>query len=100
MEAYCKQNTVDGSAKEDPSAAEPPLRIEGDADRNNHRGGNDDFSQPRDRHNLMNDAENRRLFANTVATMAGVSSEITEHALANDAQVSPAYAEGVRPAMK
>ena len=39
---------------------EPPLRISGDAERYNHRVGNDDYSQPRALHDeVMNDARAR-----------------------------------------
>ena len=42
-----------GGPVEDKSAKEPPLKISGDADRYNHRDGNDDYSQPRALFNLF-----------------------------------------------
>ena len=46
-DAYYEPNSVGGPV-EDPSVAEPPLKIDGDAARWNHREGNDDF-QPASR---------------------------------------------------
>ena len=45
-DAYYEPNSFGGPVQ-DPSVAEPPLRISGDAARYNHREGNDDFAQPR-----------------------------------------------------
>jgi catalase len=45
-DAYYEPNSFNGPV-EQPSAKEPPLKISGDADRYNHRIGNDDYSQPR-----------------------------------------------------
>jgi len=42
-DAYYEPNSFAGPA-ERPELAEPPLKISGDADRYNHRIGNDDFS--------------------------------------------------------
>ena len=45
-DAYYEPNSFHGPA-EAPEYREPPLRISGDANRYDHRAGNDDFSQPR-----------------------------------------------------
>lgn len=98
QDAYYEPNTMGGAAQ-DPAVAEPPLRIDGDADRYNHRDGNDDFSQPRALHDLMNDDQRARLYMNTAETMQGVPAEIIDRALANYDQVSPAYGDGIRAAL-
>ena len=44
-DAFYEPNSFEGPA-EAPEYREPPLRISGDADRYNHRAGNDDYTQP------------------------------------------------------
>ena len=97
-DAYYEPNSF-GGPKQDPSMAEPPLRISGDAARYDHRIGNDDFSQPRALFRLFNADEKQRLFANIATAMHGVPQEIVERQLALFAQVDPAYAAGVRIAL-
>jgi catalase len=98
-DAYYEPNSFNGPA-EDKSAKEPPLRISGDADRYNHRIGNDDFSQPRALFNLFDEGQKRRLFSNIAAAMAGVPSGIIERQLALFDKVHPDYGNGVRKALK
>ena len=96
--AYYEPNSF-GGPTEDPKYAEPPLKISGDADRYNHREGNDDYSQPRALFNLFDDAQKSRLFSNVAEAMAGVSKEIIERQLEHFRKVDPAYAEGVKKAL-
>ncbi|MCZ4272562.1 catalase [Maritalea porphyrae] len=98
VDAYYEPNSF-GGAHEDPNVAEPPLPIEGTADRHNHRLGNDDFSQPRALFNLFDDGEKQRLFQNVAAAMQGVPEAIVERQLALFEQVHPDYAAGVRKAL-
>lgn len=56
---------------EDPRFKEPPLKTSGDADRYDHREGNDDYTQPGNLLHLMTVEQRRPLFANTAAAMAG-----------------------------
>ena len=44
-DAYYEPNSVSGPAQDD-RLREPPLKLSGDADRYNHRDGNDDYRQP------------------------------------------------------
>ena len=44
-DAYYEPNSFGGPVQ-DSAFAEPPLRIKGDAERYNHRDGNDDYKQP------------------------------------------------------
>ncbi len=97
-DAYYEPNSFDGPA-EDPSVAEPPLRISGDADRYNHRDGNDDYKQPGDLFRLMNADQQARLFSNYADAMQGVPQEILDRATAHMDKADPAYGAGVRAAL-
>ncbi len=98
-DAYYEPNSFGGPV-EDPSVAEPPLRISGDAGRYDHRKGNDDFSQPRALFRLFDEGQKKRLFANIAAAMQGAPELIVERQLALFDQVDPAYGAGVRAALK
>jgi len=97
-DAYYEPNSM-GGAKQDPAYREPPLRISGDADRYDHRVGNDDFSQARALFGLFDAGQRRRLYANIVASMAGVPKPIVDRQLALFAKVHPDYAAGVEAAL-
>lgn len=96
-DAYYEPNSFGGPV-EDKSIQEPPLRIVGDADRYNHRDGNDDYGQPRALWNLFDDAQKGRLYDNLAAAMDGVPDEIIERQLGHFALIHPAYAQGIRAA--
>ncbi len=96
-DAYYEPNSVGGPVQ-DPGVAEPPLALEGMADRHDHREGNDDYAQPRALHALMSEAERARLYANTAAAMAGVPDEIIDRVLVHYDRIDPAYGDGIRAA--
>lgn len=96
---YYEPNSFDGPA-EDPSVKEPPLKISGDADRYNHREGNDDFSQPRALFELFDAGQRQRLFDNIAAAMGGVPAFIKERQCRLFDQVHPEYGAGVRKALE
>ena len=98
-DAYYDPNSFDGPA-EDKSVQEPPLKISGDADRYNHREGNDDFGQPRALFNLFDEGQKKRLFANIAAAMDGVPDAIIERQCKLFDQVHPDYGRGVRAAIE
>jgi catalase len=98
-DAYYEPNSFDGP-KEDPTVAEPPLRISGDADRYNHRDGNDDFGQPRALFNLFDAGQRQRLYSNIAAAMQGVPQSIVDRQTALFDKIDPAYGAGVRAALK
>lgn len=98
-DAYYEPNSFNGPAQA-PEFAEPPLPLEGDADRFNHREGNDDYSQPRALFNLFDDGQKQRLFSNIAAAMGGVPDFIVERQLAHFDQVHADYGNGVRHALK
>lgn len=88
-----------GGPVEDPSFAEPPLKISGDADRWNHREGNDDYTQPGNLFRLMPAEEQIRLCQNIAEAMEGVPQEIIDRQIAHFDQADPAYGAGVRAAL-
>lgn len=98
-DAYYEPNSFNGPAQA-PQYAEPPLPLDGDADRFDHRQGNDDYSQPRALFNLFDEGQKQRLFSNIAAAMAGVPDFIVERQLAHFDQVHADYGNGVRQALK
>ncbi|MEQ9248006.1 MAG: catalase, partial [Nitratireductor sp.] len=98
-DAFYEPNSFGGPV-ENPAVKEPPLKISGDADRYNHRVGNDDYSQPRALFNLFDEGEKNRLFSNIAAAMGGVPGEIIERQLAHFDKIHPDYGNGVRRALK
>lgn len=89
-----------GGPVEDPQYKEPPLAISGDADRYDHREGNDDFTQAGNLYRLLPDDEKQRLHQNLAKAMQGVPQEIIDRQLGHFEKADPAYAEGVRKALK
>jgi catalase len=87
-DAYYEPNSFNGPV-ELPSAKEPPLRIDGEMARFNHRDGNDDYGQVRALFNLFDEAQKSRLFSNIAAAMGGVPGEIVERHLGHFKLVHP-----------
>ncbi|GAB2790629.1 catalase [Halomonas shantousis] len=98
-DAYYEPNSFGGPV-ERPDVAEPPLPLEGDASRYDHREGNDDYSQPRALFTLFDAGQRERLFSNIAAAMEGAPHFIIERQLAHFDQVHPDYGQGVRAALK
>ncbi|TCV97209.1 catalase [Luteibacter rhizovicinus] len=88
-----------GGPVEKPSVKEPPLKISGDADRYDHRAGNDDYTQAGNLFRLMNASQKQALFNNIAAAMQGVPAAIVERQMGHFTKADPAYAEGVRKAL-
>ncbi|GGE47389.1 catalase A [Agaricicola taiwanensis] len=97
--AYYEPNSFNGAAQDD-RFAEPPLKISGDADRFNHRDGNDDHRQPRALFELFDEGQRQRLFLNLAEAMWGVPQEIIERQLGHFTKVHPDYGAGVRSALE
>ncbi|MEE9426574.1 MAG: catalase-related domain-containing protein [Paracoccaceae bacterium] len=74
--------------------------MSGDADRYNHRDGNDDYAQPRVLHDLMDGTEQARLYMNTAEAMDGVPDKIIDTVLGHYDKISKAYGDGIRAARK
>ena len=97
-DAYYEPNSLGGPVQ-DAGFSEPPLKISGDADRYNHRDGNDDYIQPGDLFRLMTRSQQQQLFNNVAAAMAGVPEEIVQRQLVHFHKADPAYAAGVAKAL-
>jgi catalase len=92
--AFYEPNSFDGPL-EDKRFHEPSLKITGDADRYNHRDGNDDYRQPGDLFRLMTADQKDQLFHNIKAAMGGVPLEIIKRQLVHFYKADPEYGIGV-----
>ena len=97
-DAYYEPNSFSGPA-EAPQYREPPLKISGDAERYNHRVGNDDYTQPGNLFRLMNAEQQTRLMNNIADAMAGVPLAIIARQVAHFYKCDPAYGLGVATRM-
>ncbi len=97
-DAYYEPNTVGGPAQAE-AYREPPLKIMGDADRYNHRDGNDDYRQPGDLFRLMTADQKQQLISNIKAAMDGVPVEIIKRQLVHFYKADPDYGKGVAAAV-
>uniref|UniRef100_UPI003341C911 catalase n=1 Tax=Pusillimonas noertemannii TaxID=305977 RepID=UPI003341C911 len=89
-----------GEWQEQPDFREPPLAIDGAADRWDHRVDEDYFSQPGNLFRLMNDEQKQQLFDNTARAISGVTPEIQQRHIDHCTQADPAYGAGVAAAIK
>ena len=85
--------------KECPAFAEPALKLEGDADRFNHRAGNDDYTQPGNLYRLLKPDAQQRLVENIGRHMTGVPREIQLRAICHFFRADPNYGLGVARAL-
>jgi catalase len=97
-DAYYEPNSFGGPI-ENKHFAEPPLKICGEADRYDHRAGNDDYTQAGDLFRLMSPSQQAQLFGNIAAAMAGVPEEIIQRQLVHFHKADPAYAAGAAKAL-
>ncbi len=88
-----------GGPAEDPRFKEPPLGITGDANRYNHREGNDEYTQPGNLFRLMTDDQRRQLINNLAGSMSSVPREIQLRQIGHFHRADPAYGEGVAKAL-
>ena len=96
--AYYEPNSFGGPV-ENQHFAEPPLTLCGEADRYDHRAGNDDYTQPGDLFRLMSPGQQAQLFRNTATAMAGVPEEIIQRQLGHFHKADPEYAAGAAHAL-
>jgi catalase len=97
-DAYYEPNSFNGPVQ-DERFREPPLKISGNADRYNHRDGNDDYRQPGDLFRLMRPDQKEQLFQNYKAAMAGVPVEIVKRQIVHCYRADPEYGAGVAKAI-
>ncbi len=89
-----------GGPRECPAFAEPPLKLEGHADRHDHRLGNDDYSQAGALFRLFDSAHRERLFGNIARHMAPVPREIQLRQICHFFRADPQYGLGVARALQ
>ena len=97
-EAWYEPNSFGGPV-EDRAELEPPLLLDGAADRYNHRYENDDYTQPGALFRLMTPDQQRQLFENIAAAMQGVPEAIQRRQIAHFDKADPAYGAGVEGAL-
>lgn len=89
-----------GQWQEQSQYAEPPLKIDGDAQHYDFReDDNDYFSQPRALFKLMNEQQQQALFGNTARAMGDALDFIKYRHIRNCHQCDLAYGEGVAKAL-
>jgi catalase len=84
-----------GGPKQDASVKEPPLPLQGAADRYDHRAGNDDYTQAGDLFRLMPKDQQVRLMSAIAGAMKSVPKEIQDRQIAHFNKCDPAYGNGI-----
>jgi catalase len=93
------QPNSEGIWDNQPDFAEPPLPIDGPADRFDHYADDDHYEQPGNLFRLMTPAQQKLLFENTARAMAGAAPHIKKRHIDNCAKADPAYGAGVAAAL-
>jgi catalase len=89
-----------GQWQQQPDFAEPPLALEGAADRWDFRKDDDDYyTQPGLLFRLMNPMQQQTLFYNTARAMGDAPIEIKVRHIGNCLKADPAYGQGVADAL-
>jgi catalase len=84
-----------GGPVEDNRFKEPPLRVSGDADRYDHREGNDDYTQAGNLYRLMTAAQRERLISAIAQSMRGVPEQIVQRQIVHFSNADPSYGQGI-----
>jgi catalase len=99
-DAYYEPNQYEASAKADPSVAEPPLKISGDADKYVVEMADADYVQPRKLYaEVIGSDERSRLHMTMAGAMAPCSTSVRERWFEVLGKVHPDYEAGVRGAL-
>lgn len=89
-----------GGPVEEPSYAEPPLKISGDADRyEQKRGVDDDYIQPGNLYRLMSPQEQDRLVQNIAGSLGKCPQWLQEKMVAHFTRADEAYGAGLAKAL-
>jgi catalase len=89
-----------GEWREQPDFSEPPLALDGAADRYDFRADDADyFTQPGNLFRLMQTDEQQRLFENTARAMTGVERHIKLRHIKHCYLADPAYGGGIAKAL-
>jgi catalase len=90
----------EGEWREQPGFREPPLALEGAADRWDFRADDEDYySQPRALFRLMSPAQQQVLFENTARALGDAPEAIKRRHIANCERAEPDYGAGVAKAL-
>jgi len=89
-----------GGPAQAPEMREPPLRIDGDADRFDHQDGNDNYTQAGDLFRIMSDDQKQQLAANIAGGLKQCSTPVQERMLPHFDACDADYGKRVREAMK
>ncbi len=84
-----------GGPTQDPSKAEPPLRISGDAARYDHREGNDDYAQAGALFRLIGTEAQERLMDNIAGSLGQAPAFIQQRQLKHFYAADPDYGAGI-----
>lgn len=88
-------NSYPNAPKQDPGYDEPPLPLNGAADRYDHRVDKDYYSYAGDLFRLMTPAQQALLVSNIAGSMDGVSGDVIDLALTHFYQADPAYGAAI-----
>jgi catalase len=90
-----------GEWQQQPDYSEPPLAINGDAQKFDFREDDDDYySQPGNLFRMLSKEEKKRLFDNTARAMGNADKEVKDRHIQNCTKADPAYGAGVAEALK
>ncbi|XJP84676.1 catalase [Pseudomonas sp. B19125] len=92
-------NSVADTPKQAPQYAEPPLALNGAADRYDQREDTDYYSHAGALFRLQDDAQKALLINNIAGAMAGVSSDVVQRQLQHFFKADPAYGQGIAAAL-
>lgn len=84
-----------GGPVDDAGLKEPTLHISGDADRYDHRAGNDDYTQAGNLYRLMDAAQKQQLIGNLVAALQPVPEFIQVRQIGHFYKADPDYGNAV-----
>jgi catalase len=83
-----------------PDFSEPPLKIEGSAERWDYRADDDYYSQPGNLFRLMTPAQQQVLFENTARAILGASERTIQRHIDNCSKADPKYGAGIAEAVE
>lgn len=93
-EVNYEPNSFNGPVDQ-PALKEPALKLSGDADRYDHRSGNDDYQQAGDLFRLITEDKKALLIGNIVAAMETIPDDIKRRQIAHFYNADPEYGRRV-----
>ncbi|MCH9769400.1 MAG: catalase [Gammaproteobacteria bacterium] len=88
-------NSKNGPA-ENPAVKEPPLRVDGDADRYDHRNNADDYSQAGNLYRIMSEEQKEQLTQNIADSLRNVSNDVKKRMLEHFAKCDADYGKRIK----